>query len=103
MSLLPKDIPFDDYGVITSVTIRQGFLIADAIDEDNTIIEAYPPMGRDLQDAGYDILNVDNEGFEAEIFFARGKDVVGTYRLLEGPCPGQVTIKLLYGHPRYEQ
>lgn len=103
LSLLPDDIPFADYGIVTNVEVKGGFLIADAIDDDTTIIEAYPPMGRDLQGAGYDILNVDNEGFEAEIFFARGKEVVGTYRLREGPCPGQVQIKMLYAHPRYEK
>lgn len=43
------------------------------------------------------------QGFEAEISFERGKGTTGTYRLRQGPCGDQVTIKLLYEADRYRR
>lgn len=64
------------------------------------IVEIDPELQRSLITAGYEIVGHDNEGFEAEIFFRRGEDTVGTIFMKEGPCDGQVTIDLLYTSPR---
>ena len=96
---MPADTPVDRFGTVTAVQTKPGFVGVEAITE-TQIVELYPPLARSVLDAGYDILSGDNEGFEAEIFFARGKGVTGTYLLREGPCEGQVTIKLLYTHER---
>ena len=58
------------------------------------IVEVDPPLQRAILDAGYEILSHDNEGFEAEIFFARGSKSVGTIIMREGPCEGQATLRL---------
>lgn len=99
-SLLPKDVPLDRFATITELEIKGGFLGAEAT-TDTSIVELFPPLARALLNSGYDILSSDNEGFEAEIFFGRGKKVTGTFLLREGPCKDQVTIRLLYGAPRY--
>ncbi len=102
LSLLPGDIPLDEWGVVDQIEVEGGFLGARAVSE-TSVVELYPMMARATVDAGYNILSGDNEGFEAEIFFERGKGTTGTYRLREGPCAEQVTIKLLYEAERYRR
>lgn len=102
LSLLPRDVPLDEWGVVDAIEVDAGFVGARAVSE-TSIVELYPVIARATVDAGYEILSGDNEGFEAEIFFERGEDTTGTYRLREGPCEGQVTIRLLYGSERYRE
>lgn len=102
LSLLPKDIPLDEWGVVDEIEVEAGFVGARAITE-TSIVELYPEIARATVDAGYTILSGDNEGFEAEIFFERDNETTGTYRLREGPCKGQVSIRLLYGSERYRR
>lgn len=99
-AILPADLMLERFATVTDAEVKKGFLGAEAI-ATTSVVEVYPPLARQLVDAGYDILSSDNEGFEAEIFFARGKRTTGTYLLREGPCKGQVTIRLLYGSKRY--
>lgn len=102
LALLPSDIPLDEWGIVEQLEVKEGFLAARAISE-TQIVELYPIMARATVAAGYEILSGDNEGFEAEIFFVRGKHTTGTYILREGPCKDQVTIRLLYGAKRYRE
>lgn len=60
-----------------------------------TVVELYPPLARAILDAGYSIVSSDNEGFEAEIFFG-DETTTGAYRLREGPCKDEVTVRLLF-------
>lgn len=101
LSLLPKDIDLSDFGDVVSARVRRGFLVAE-VHSDRLIVEADPPLQRDLIAKGYQILSHDNEGFEAEIYFARGPKVVGTYTLRE-LCEGRIKISLVYGSKRYER
>ncbi len=91
---LPENLELDRFGVVTRVEEANRSVGAEIISE-SSVVELYPPLARDLLDSGYDILSGDNEGFEAEIFFAR-KGVNGAYRLREGPCKGQVTIRVVF-------
>jgi hypothetical protein len=99
-SELPPDLPVAELTDVVEVRIRKGFLAAQGTTE-MSIVELYPRLSRALLDEGYEILSGDNEGFEAEIFFRRGRGTTGTYLLREGPCGGQVTLRLLYGSKRY--
>lgn len=92
---IPEDVAIADFGTVTSVQRKPGFVGVEVISTQK-IVEIYPPLARSIVDARYQILAGDNEGFEAEIFFARGKHVTGTYLLRQGPCGDQVTIKLVY-------
>ena len=76
----------------------KGFRTIDVVTEQQ-IVAVDPPLQRSILDAGYEILSHDNEGFEAEIFFARGSEV-GTIIMREGPCEGQATLKLRFGRER---
>lgn len=102
LSLLPQDIPLDEWATVHQIEVESGFLAARGVTE-TSIVELYPVVARATVDAGYTILSGDNEGFEAEIFFDRGQGTTGTYLLREGPCDGQVTIRLLYESDRYRR
>jgi hypothetical protein len=99
--LLPKDIDFSLVGDIVELEVKRGFLNVVA-HSDLLIVEADPPIQRDLIDSGYQVLSHDNEGFEAEIFFARGSKTVGTFTFRE-LCEGKIKISLVYGSDRYEK
>lgn len=102
LSLLPRDVPLDEWAAVHQIEVESGFLAARGV-TDTSIVELYPVVARATVDAGYTILSGDNEGFEAEIFFDRGEGTTGTYLLRQGPCEGQVTIRLLYESDRYRR
>ena len=102
LSELPRGLPLDVWGNVTEIEVSDGFLSATAVTETG-IIELSPVMARAVSDSGHTILAGDNEGFEAEIFFERGEGTTGTFRLREGPCAEQVTIRLLYEAERYRR
>lgn len=102
LSLLPRDIPLHEWAVVDQIEVTSGFLAARGVTE-TRIVELYPVIARATVGEGYTILSGDNEGFEAEIFFKRGRGTTGNYFLREGPCEGQVTIRLLYGSDRYRR
>ena len=63
---------------------------------DLSIVELYPPLGREVLDEGYEIISSENEGTDAEIFFAR-QDGLGVFRLRRGRCEERVTVvKITY-------
>lgn len=101
LSLLPKDIPFTDFGEVVDAKVAKGFLLVE-MRSAQLVIEADPPLQRALLAAGYEILSHENEGSDAEIFFARGQEVVGTFTL-RNLCAGQISIRLVYGSDRYEK
>lgn len=95
LATLPKGLELDGWGTITKVTEQAGFVGAELI-SDMTIVELYPEISRAVRDGGYETISGDNEGFEAELFFQKESNT-GTFLLREGPCKGQVTVKLIYG------
>ncbi|HJR45155.1 MAG TPA: hypothetical protein VJ927_06075 [Actinomycetota bacterium] len=102
LSDLPRDLPVDRWGNVTEIGVENGFLGVVAV-TDTTIIELYPQIARAVSEGGYTILSGDNEGFEAEIFFERGQGTTGAFRLRQGPCVEQVTIRLLLEAERYRR
>ena len=95
LGLLPEGLPLDEWGTVIAVSERRGFVGAEAISE-TAIVELYPEITRAVRDGDYVTISAENEGFEAEVFFQKGRDT-GTFLLRKGPCKGQVTIKLIYG------
>ena len=95
LELLPDSIPLTEWGTVTKVDKQKGYVGARAIAE-TTIVELYPQLSKHIRVNGFETISGENEGFEAEIFFAKGPNT-GTFLLREGPCKGQVTIKLLFG------
>jgi len=91
---VPSELQLARHATITDVT-RKGTAVGVTAISDLTVVELYPPLARAILDAGYSIVSSDNEGFEAEIFFGDDKST-GAYRLREGPCNEQVTVRLLF-------
>lgn len=82
-------------GDVVDVGRRRGFAAVTVITRES-VVELYPQLARGLLEGGHEILSGDNEGFEAEIFFALRDGRVGRYVLREGPCKGDVTLHILY-------
>jgi len=96
--MLPTDVPFADFGEVVEIAEDDDFVNARAY-SDGLIVEMDPQMQRELIAEKYQIVGHDNEGFEAEIFFARGSETVGTIQMRDGPCEGIVTLLLTYTSP----
>ncbi|MDQ4142321.1 MAG: hypothetical protein M3198_01015 [Actinomycetota bacterium] len=92
---LPQALSLQKWGIVTKVTERAGFVGAELVSE-MKIVELYPVISRAVEGGGYETISGENEGFEAELFFQKGRNT-GTFLLREGPCKGQVTVKLIYG------
>ena len=75
----------DDQPGLSTVTIVSRRSVGDLL-----------PVLRDRFDAaGYERLGEDDEGFEAEIYLARGDDVYGVARLREDPrCDGRTSLQV---------
>lgn len=84
-SLLPKQVPLEEWGVVTELSRRAGFLGAEAVTE-TEIVVLYPEIVRTMTDNGYVQLGGDNEGFEAELTFADRSQRLTTFTLREGRC-----------------
>jgi hypothetical protein len=100
LNKIPDDLPLDRWGTVIEVSERAGYVGAEAISQ-TQIVELYPVLSRHLMDNGYVTVSGENEGFEAEIFFQKGR-APGSLLLREGPCKGDVTVKLLFNVERAE-
>lgn len=94
-STLPRVLDQTSHGDVVEVGRRRGFTAVKLI-SDETVVELYPQLARGLVEGGHEIVSGDNEGFEAEIFFALRDGRAGRYLLREGPCRGEVTLHILY-------
>lgn len=92
---IPKVLDQTARGDVVEVGRRRGFSAVTVITRE-TVVELYPQLARALLDGGHEILTGDNEGFEAEIFFALRDGRAGRYVLREGPCRDDVTLHILY-------
>jgi hypothetical protein len=93
---LPDDLPMVDEVELTNVKRERGFIAVTGVVTDRTVNDLYQPMARSVERNGFDILGQENEGFEAEVYFARATDVAGIASLRRGPCPEQVTYSVMY-------
>jgi hypothetical protein len=102
-SLIPNDLPIELFGDIVATHVGKGFLTVDSLST-TQIIELDPLLQRDLIAHGYQIVSHDNEGFEAEIFFARGSRTTGIFSLHNNPCRKRIVrVKLVYTSKRFEE
>jgi hypothetical protein len=91
----PRDLELPEELVVTAVQRSKGFVTVTGV-ADSSVEEIYGPSETALVDSGFTIINRDFEGFEAELFFAKGNDTAGAVRIRIGPCPDQVTLTILY-------
>jgi hypothetical protein len=85
LSKVPPSLPRGQLGIITKVETRAGFIGVETV-TDEQIVELYPKLVRDLDEAGYTFLGGDNEGFEAEIAFFDPQKRNVTFIIRMGQC-----------------
>jgi hypothetical protein len=95
VDLVPRDLGLRTFGTITEAG-RSGRRLTATLVTETEINLLYPPLARKLLDSGYFMISSENEGTDAEIFFARG-DISGVYLMKHGrPCGDLVTLTLDY-------
>ena len=92
-ALLPRGLSFDGIGTVTRVRKVEGHLVAlgvttKPLDEVTVLIQDA------VTAAGYRAAGMDNEGFEAEVFFDLGRYAAGQARLRQSFCEGRWDIDL---------
>ncbi|MEA2447021.1 MAG: hypothetical protein QOK47_658, partial [Actinomycetota bacterium] len=90
-----KEFPLTDWGELTAFESEGKYATATLLSS-QSVIELHPQIARAVIDSRFKIIGADNEGFESEIYFARKERFYGAFRLRNGPCEGQVTVRLLF-------
>ncbi|MGH3861658.1 hypothetical protein [Actinokineospora sp.] len=97
-ALMPAGLSFDHIGTVTHVVSTQGHFTVRAvttkpIDEVTVLIQDA------VTAAGYRPAGMDNEGFEAEVFFTSGAYAAGQALVRRGDCEGRWDIDLVLIDP----
>jgi hypothetical protein len=92
---LPSDFPQVDGVELTEFQLKKKFVATEGYDRRSVeeLFEATRPV---LIDEGFDVINSDYEGFEAELYFAKGDSLAGIVALREAPCDGYVKVNVIY-------
>ncbi|MGI8773938.1 MAG: hypothetical protein ACR2KQ_02805 [Actinomycetota bacterium] len=83
----------ESFGVVTKVEERAGFTGAEVITEES-VIELYPRIVRELGERGYTFVGGDNEGFEAEMAFLDRRSRNVSFSIRQG-CGEQILVRVL--------
>jgi len=92
---IPADFPWPDGVSVTQAQPTKRFVAITGFGE-QSVEELFEIMRTELTDKGFDIINTDYEGFEAELYFAKGDSLAGIASLREGPCDGYVKVNVVY-------
>ena len=92
---LPDDFPWPDDVVLSEAQLKKKFVALEGSSE-LTVEELFESAKPSLRENGFDIINTDYEGFEAELYFAKGDSLAGIVSLREGPCDGYVKVNVIY-------
>jgi hypothetical protein len=91
----PSDFPWLRDIPVMKAQVKKKFVIVEGFSERSVdeLFEEFQPL---VTDNGFDILNTDFEGFEAEVYFAKSRSLAGIVALREGPCDGFVKVNVIY-------
>lgn len=97
-ALIPEGLAFDRIGTVTHVVSTDGHVTVQAVtakplDEVTVLIQDA------VTAAGYRPAGMDNEGFEAEVFFTAGDYAAGQALVRRADCEGQWDIDLVLVEP----
>jgi len=92
---IPSDFPWPDDVSLTRAQLKKQFVMLEGFSE-RSVDDLFAGMRPDVVAEGFDILNTDYEGFEAEIYFAKENSLAGIASLREGPCDGYVKVNVIY-------
>jgi hypothetical protein len=93
-ALMPSGLSFDEIGTVTRVRRNKRYVMVHAVttkplDEATVIIQDA------VVAAGYRPGGMDNEGFEAEVFFTTGQYAAGQALLRGSACAGRWDVNLV--------
>lgn len=97
-ALMPAGLSFDRIGTVTHVVRTQGHLTVRAVTA-KPIDEVTVLIQEAVTAAGYRPAGMDNEGFEAEVFFTSGTYAAGQALVRRGDCEGRWDIDLVLIDP----
>ena len=97
-ALMPGGLSFDRIGTVTHVVSTDGHVTVQAV-TDKPIDEVTVLIQDAVTAAGYRPAGMDNEGFEAEVFFTSGTYAAGQALVRRGDCEGRWTIDLVLVDP----
>ena len=92
---IPADFPWPDDVALTKAQLKKQFVMLEGFSK-RTVEDLFAGMRPDVIADGFDIINTDYEGFEAEIYFAKENSLAGIASLREGPCDGYVKVNVIY-------
>lgn len=97
-ALLPEGLSLADVGTVTQVLASQGHVTVQAVTE-RPLDEATVLLQDAVTAAGYRPAGMDNEGFEAEVFFTAGTYAAGQALVRQGECEGSWDVELVLVDP----
>lgn len=97
-ALMPAGLSFDGIGTVTEVEKTKEHVTVRAV-TDKPIDEVTVLIQDAVTKAGYRPAGMDNEGFEAEVFFTSGTYAAGQALVRKGDCDGQWDIELVLVDP----
>lgn len=98
VALMPAGLSLAGVATVTHVTSTQGHITVQAV-ADKPIDELTVLIQDAVTAAGYRPAGMDNEGFEAEVFFTSGSYAAGQALVRRGDCDGQWNIDLVLLDP----
>ena len=99
LALVPPALSFTEIGTITHAQRTDGHLTVQAVTA-KPIDEVTVLLQDAVTAAGYRPAGMDNEGFEAEVFFTSGTYAAGQALVRKAQCEGQWTIDLVLIDPQ---
>ncbi len=97
-ALLPTGLSLAEVGTVTEVLSADGHVTVRAV-TDKHLDEVTVLIQDAVTAAGYRPAGMDNEGFEAEVFFTAGTYAAGQALVRRGECDGQWDIELVLVDP----
>jgi hypothetical protein len=98
IALMPAGLSFDRIGTVTHVVSSKGHITVRAVSA-KPIDELTVLIQDAVTAAGYRPAGMDNEGFEAEVFFTSGSYAGGQALVRRAECEGQWDIDLVLVDP----
>ena len=92
---IPDDFPWPDGVFVTQAEPKEKFVTLTGFSE-QSVESLFETARAELVENDFDIINTDYEGFEAELYFAKGDSLAGIAALREGPCDGYVKVNVVY-------
>lgn len=98
IALLPKGLSLDEVGTTTKVVSTEGHFSIHAVTS-KPLEEVTVAIQNAVTAAGFRPAGMDNEGFEAEVFFTAGTYAAGQAIVRAADCEGQWDVDLVLVDP----